>query len=96
MLGTVRAKLTGVSSLACCRVRTRSHTSCISEAEKYEKTLYKGPKKVSLAALRPSGRAQGEQELAERNSELNIELSPRPSPLASPGLVCLHFSLTPS
>ncbi|KAI9284884.1 LYAR-type C2HC zinc finger-domain-containing protein [Umbelopsis sp. AD052] len=24
----------------------KSHTSCISEAEKYEKSVYKGPKKV--------------------------------------------------
>ncbi|KAI8354338.1 hypothetical protein B0O80DRAFT_450826 [Mortierella sp. GBAus27b] len=27
----------------------RAHTSCVSEAEKYEKSLYRGPKKVRLA-----------------------------------------------
>jgi cell growth-regulating nucleolar protein len=30
-------------------VEYRSHTSCISEAEKYQKALYRGPKKVCTA-----------------------------------------------
>ncbi|KAK3806887.1 MAG: hypothetical protein JOS17DRAFT_767184 [Linnemannia elongata] len=32
-------------------VEYRSHTSCISEAEKYQKALYRGPKKVQRFAV---------------------------------------------
>ncbi|RDX42716.1 hypothetical protein OH76DRAFT_84579 [Lentinus brumalis] len=37
----------------------KSHTSCISEAEKYQKGLYKGPKQQQSAVPRGNGRQNG-------------------------------------
>ncbi|KAL7418146.1 hypothetical protein BDY24DRAFT_335348 [Mrakia frigida] len=53
----------------------KSHTSCISEAEKYEKTLYKGPKKVSFVfnVCPRNGRAGGRRkEIVELRASFGL------------------------
>lgn len=93
-----RTRSTSASDPECARYPTqlisRSHTSCISEAEKYQGALYRGPKKVRPAhSFRTPADVQGQAQSAPAAPAATAAVTtPLDSAASSPAPPAIHPS----
>ncbi|GMM31112.1 hypothetical protein DAMA08_038570 [Martiniozyma asiatica (nom. inval.)] len=58
----------------------QKHTSCISEAEKYEKSLYKGPKKQQNSTKPNQTQNQNQNQKQKQNETKKVDTEQKSSP----------------